>query len=107
MTITPIGELHEGDTLRFRSHKPFPANGPIIRITEFQRSGDLVTGTVLDAGDSPYTVGLPFHGMTRYFETCDWPTKAEGPAPLGKRNSRRSSAAGMIAEGRTDDGEAR
>ncbi len=60
-----VAEVEVGQSLCFTSRID-DQKGPIIRVTEV--SGLTVTGVVLEAKESPYTVGLPFHGLIRFFE---------------------------------------
>ncbi len=66
-------ELHEaevGQTLDHTSKHDGP-QGPTVRVTAIH--GFSLEGVVLDAKESPYTVGLPFIGLIQDFSKEEYP----------------------------------
>jgi len=65
-----IAEAKIGQTLYYTSRID-GQQGPTVRVTAIH--GRSLEGIVLDAKESPYTVGLPFIGLTESFSKKEYP----------------------------------
>ncbi len=65
-----IDEVEVGQTLYYTS-KIDGQQGPTVRVTAIH--GFSLEGIVLDAKESPFTVGLPFIGLIRDFSKEEYP----------------------------------
>ena len=85
--MTKTRPLEISDVAVYQSRWPNSPPGPVVEVTDFLQGweGPVIVGTVIDALDSPYTVGLPFVGMARDFDHYVAP--AETPNPLISSNA--------------------
>ena len=80
--MTKTRPLEIGDILIYQSFWRNAPPGPVVEVTDFLQGqqGPVIVGTVIDALDSPYTVGLPFVGMAHNFKHYE--ALEESPKPL-------------------------
>ena len=65
-----VDKVEVGQTL-YHTSRIDGQQGPTVRVTAIQ--GRCLEGIVLDAKESPYTVGLPFIGLIRDFSEEEYP----------------------------------